>query len=203
MAVLHADLVGLIPAGSNQKGQHGFQYILSVVDSATRYLWLIPLRNKTAETVANALYEDVIARTSVPSSVLTDLGTEFTAEILQRLCGRLGITRLRTSGYHPQCDSKCERAHYSVHNMMVKFIEKDFARWPSLLAGISLAYNSTVHTSTGFAPHELFYSFPPSCPFDVVVEAERTEAASDTDQYALEATDHLKQAFQFVYTVTD
>ena len=132
MAVLHADLVGPIPVGSNQKGQHGFQHILSVVDSATRYLWLIPLRNKTAETVANALYEDVIARTSVPSAVLTDLGTEFTAEILERLCGRLGITRLRTSGYHPQCDSKCERAHYSVHNMMVKFIEKDFARWPCL-----------------------------------------------------------------------
>jgi len=202
MAVLHADLVGPISAGSNQKGQHGFQYILSVVDSATRYLWLIPLRNKTAETVANALYEDIIARTSVPSAILTDLRTEFTAEVLERLCGRLGITRLRTSGYHPQCDSKCERAHYSVHNMMVKFVERDFAKWPSLLAGISLAYNSTVHTSTGFAPHELFYSFPPSCPFDVVMEADRTEAASDADQYALEATDHLKQAFQFVYEFT-
>jgi len=202
MAVLHADLVGQIPTGSNQKGQHGFQYILSVVDSATRYLWLIPLRNKTAETVANALYEDIIARTSVPSAVLTDLGTEFTAEVLERLCSRLGITTLRTSGYQPQCDSKCERAHYSVHNMMVKFVERDFAKWPSLLAGISLAYNSTVHTSTGFAPHELFYSFPPSCPFDVVVEADRTEAASDADQYALEATDRLKQAFQFVYEFT-
>jgi len=85
MSVLHADLVGPIPAGSNGKGQHGFQYILSVIDSATRYLWLIPLRNKTAETVANALYEDVIARTSVPSAILTDLGKEFTAEILDRL----------------------------------------------------------------------------------------------------------------------
>jgi len=85
MSVLHANLVGPIPVGSNGKGQYGFQYILSVIDSATRYLWLIPLRNKTAETVANALYEDVIARTSVPSAVLTDLGKEFTAEILDRL----------------------------------------------------------------------------------------------------------------------
>jgi len=51
----------------------------------TRYLWLILLRNKTAKTVANALYKDVIARASVPSAVLTDLGKEFTAEILDRL----------------------------------------------------------------------------------------------------------------------
>jgi len=48
-------------------------------------------------------------------------------------------------------------------------------------------------------PHELFYSFPPTCPFDVVVEAEQTEAVTNADQYALEATDRLKQAFQFVY----
>ena len=56
MAVLHADLVGPIPAGSNCKGQTGFQYILSVIDSATRYLWFLPLRNKTADTVATAIY---------------------------------------------------------------------------------------------------------------------------------------------------
>ena len=77
MAVLHADLVGPIPPGSNCKGQTGFQYILSVIDSATRYLWLIPLRNKMADTVATTIYEDVIAMTSVPSAILTDLGGEF------------------------------------------------------------------------------------------------------------------------------
>jgi len=199
MSVLHADLVGPILVGSNGKGQYGFQYILSVIDSATRYLWLIPLRNKTAETVANALYEDVIARTCVPSAVLTDLGKEFTAKILDRLYARLGITCLRTSGYHLQCDSKCERVHCSVHDMLVKFIERDFKCWAAYLPRICLAYNSSIHTATGYAPHELFYSFPPTCPFDVVVEAEQMEAATNADQYALEATDRLKQAFQFVY----
>jgi len=132
MSVLHADLVGPIPVGSNGKGQYGFQYILSVIDSATRYLWLIPLWNKTAETVANALYEDMIARTSVPFAILTGLGKEFTAEILDRLYARLDITRLRISGYHPQCDSKCKRIHCSVHDMLVKFIERDFRNWADL-----------------------------------------------------------------------
>jgi len=97
MAVLHADLVGPIPLGSNCKGQTGFQYILSVIDSATRYLWLLPLRNKTADMVATAIYEDVIARTCVPSAILTDLGGKFTAEIMDRLYDRLGITRLCTT----------------------------------------------------------------------------------------------------------
>jgi len=199
MSVLHADLVGPIPVGSNGKGHYGFQYILSVIDPATRYLWLIPLRNKTAEAVANALYEDMIARTSVPSAVLTDLGKEFTGEILDRLYARLGIMHLRTSGYHPQCDSKCERVHCSVHDMIVKFIERDFRNWAAYLPGICLAYNSSIHTATGYAPHELFYSFPLTCPFDAIVEAKQSEAVSNADQFALEAIDRLKQAFQFVY----
>jgi len=49
--------------------------------------------------VATALYEEVIVRTSVPSAILTDLGGEFTAEIMDRLYEHLGITRLKTSGY--------------------------------------------------------------------------------------------------------
>ena len=203
MAVLHADLVGPIPAGSNAKGQHGFQYILSVIDSATRYLWLVPIKNKTAEAVATALYEEVIVRTSVPSAILTDLGGEFTAEIMDRLYERLGITRLKTSGYRPQTDAKCERAHYSVHNMITKFIEQDYKHWPSYLSAVSLAYNSTVHTSTNYAPHELFYSFPPSCPLDVIVEAEREEEpVNSADQYALEATERLREAFRFMREYT-
>jgi len=83
--------------------------------------------------------------------------------------------------------------------MLVKFIERDHKNWAAYLPGICLAYNSSIHSATGFAPHELFYSFPPTCPFDVVVEVEQTEAASNADQYALEATERLKQAFQFVY----
>jgi len=83
--------------------------------------------------------------------------------------------------------------------MLVKFIERDFRCGPAFLPGICLAYNSSVHTATGYTPHELFYSFPPTCPFDAIVEAEQTEAVSNVDQYALEVTDCLKQAFQFVY----
>ena len=84
MAVLHADLVGPIPPGRYSQGQRGFQYILSVVDSATRYLWLLPLRHKTADEVANALCEGVIMKVSVPLAILTDQGKEFTGEVVMK-----------------------------------------------------------------------------------------------------------------------
>jgi len=106
IAVLHADLVGPIPPGRNSQGQRGFQYILSVVDSATRYLWLLPLRHKTADEVAAVLCEQVILRVSCPSAIITDQGNEFSGAVVQAVCDKLGITRLRTSGYHPRQTAK-------------------------------------------------------------------------------------------------
>jgi len=114
MAVLHVDLVGPLPEGRNSRNQRWFQYILSVVDSATRYLWLLPIRHKTAEVVAATLFDEVISRVSVPSAVLTGRGGEFLGELVEMLYKRLGMTHLKTSAYRPQRDTKCERVHYTA-----------------------------------------------------------------------------------------
>jgi len=82
--------------------------------------------------------------------------------------------------------------------MVTKLIGKDYRHWPDYLSPVCLAYNATVHTTTGYAPHELFYSFPPTCPLDVIVESEREEPISTADRYALEATERLREAFRFM-----
>ena len=88
--------------------------------------------------------------------------------------------------------------------MITKFIGNDYkhwTKWTDYLSPVCLAYNATVHTSTGFVPHELFYSFSPMCPLDVIVESEREEAAepiTTADQYALEAMERLREAFHFM-----
>jgi len=149
---------------------------LSVIDSAARYLWLLPIRHKTAECVAATLFDKVISRVSVPSAILTDQGGEFMGEVVECLLRRLGSSHLRTSACHPQTDAKCERAHISVHNIITKLIDDKHERWPDLLGTVALAYNATVHTSTGYSPHELFYSFAPSCPLDALVSTPASDS---------------------------
>jgi len=149
MAVLHADLVGPLPEGRNSINQRGFQYILSVVDLATRYLWLLPIRHKTADVVAATLFDEVISRVSIPSAILTDCGGEFLGEVVESLYKRLGMAHLKTSVYRPETDAKCERVHYSVHNLITKLMGDKHERWPDLLGTIVLAYNATVNTSMG------------------------------------------------------
>jgi len=128
MAVLHADLVGPLPEGRNSRNQRGFKYILSVEDSATRYLWLLPIRHKTAEAVAATLFDEVILRVS---AILTDRGGEFLGEVVEMLYKRLGMAHLKTSAYRPQTDAKCERVHFSMHNFCrVSNARSVSASWP-------------------------------------------------------------------------
>jgi len=198
MAVLHADLVGPLPIGQNLQNQRGFQYILSAVDSATHYLWLLPIRHKTAEAVAAVLFDEIISRVSVPSAILTDRGREFMEEVAECLYKRLGITHLKTSVYHPQTDAKCERVHFSVHNLITKLVGEEHDRWPDLLGTVALAYNATIHSATGYSPHELFYTFAPACPLDALISAPALDPDSNADEFALQALEKMQEAAAFV-----
>ena len=145
------------------------------------------------------LFDEVISRISVLSAILTDQGGEFTGEVVECLLQRLGITHLRTSAYHPQTDTKCERVHFSVHNIITKLIDDKHERWPDLLGAVALAYNATVHTTTGCSLRELFYSFAPSCSLNAMVSTPASDLVSNAD----ETFEHLQEATAFVRQFID
>ena len=123
-------------------------------------------------------------------------------EVVESLYQRLGMAHLKTSAYRPQTDAKCERVHFSVHNMITKLVGDAHERWPDLLGTVALAYNATVHTSTGYSPHELFYSFAPACPLDALVSTPLSEPANNADEYDLQAVERLQEAAKFVRNYT-
>jgi len=61
------------------------------------------------------------------------------------------------------------------------------------LGTVALAYNAMVHSTTGYLPHELFYSFPPACPLDAMVTTLALEPAGNADEYALQALEQLQR----------
>ena len=81
-------------------------------------------------------------------------------------------------------------------------IEGSHERWPDLLGPVALAYNATVHTSTGYSPHELFYSFAPSCLLDAIVCTPASEPASNADEFALQTFELLQETNAFIREFT-
>jgi len=84
----------------------------------------------------------------------------------------------------------------------MKLVGDKHERWPDLLSTVALAYNDTVHTSTGYSFHELFYSFTLACPLDALVSMPMPEPASNADEYALQAMERLQEAAHFVCNYT-
>ena len=57
------------------KFNRGFKYLLAVIDIFSKYGWLIPLKDKTGETVASAL--KTIFKERKPEKICVDKGKEF------------------------------------------------------------------------------------------------------------------------------
>jgi len=200
MELLHMDLVGPLPTGRKANGQHGFTYILTVIDNATKYLVTVCLRNKETETVVDALVHEVFFRHAFCNRLLSDLGQEFQSVLCQTCLQTLGIQQLRSSSMHPQTNSVCERVHGGLHSLLAKAVQREQARWPEHLPAVTLAYNTSVHSTTGFSPYFLFYGRQPICELDLITTSPEREqdSATNVSDYALRLSENLRTAFNLV-----
>ena len=61
----------------------------------TRFLVAVPIRDKTAVTVAEALFRHVLCVLGLCRQIISDLGPEFKNDLFQPLCKLLHVTQLK------------------------------------------------------------------------------------------------------------
>jgi hypothetical protein len=88
---VHADLFG--PLKTSDSGK---KFILCMTDALTKYVELVPLQNKEATTVAEAIFDKWICRFGAPLDLVTDQGKELCAKVSNDLLKRLGTNHLTT-----------------------------------------------------------------------------------------------------------
>ena len=75
------DLVGPNPSTPRQN-----IYILTAIDSFSRYMWAVPIRNKLARTVIAALHRYVFSVWGLCREIYSDQGSEFNNELMDSIC---------------------------------------------------------------------------------------------------------------------
>ena len=73
-----------------------------------------------------------------------------------------------TTPYHPRSDGLVERFNRTLLAMLAMFVSREHDNWDDLLPFMMLAYNTTVHMSTGFTPYRLVFGEECSLPGNVV-----------------------------------
>ena len=69
----------------------------------------------------------------------------------------LGIYKLNTAVYHPQCDGMVKRFSKTLKMMLHKHTAKYGSQWDEFLPGVSWAYHNTSYAATGKRPSYLLF----------------------------------------------
>ena len=149
---LAMDIVGPVPTSTA-----GNKYVLTIIDMATRWIELVPLRTIDAPTVARAFFMEWCCRYGRPKQMLTDQGSNFESKLFAAFCRILSISKKRTTAYRPQTNGRCERAN-GMMKQMVSLLGHRYRRdWDLVLPYAAYAIRQSINTTTGFSPAELVF----------------------------------------------
>ena len=177
----------------------GNRYVLVMVDCFTRWTEAFPLPDKTAQSVADAFFNQVVCRFGMPSVIHSDQGREFDNKIMQELCLLGGSHKTRTTPYHPESDGMVERFNRTLLMMLAMFAGKNRDDWDDLLPAVMMAYRSSVHESTVFSPYRLMFGEECTLPMDIGLPKEQLDTTdSITSPYAIWVCDALEEAYDQV-----
>ena len=158
----------------------GNRYVLVMVDCFTRWTEAFPLPDKTAQSVVDAFFNQVVCRFGMPSVIHSDQGREFENKIMQELCLLGGAHKTRTTPYHPESDGMVERFVRTLPMMLAMFAGKNRDDWDDLLPAVMMEYRSSVHESTGFSPYRLMFGEECTLPMDIGLPRDQLDTSESS-----------------------
>lgn len=143
----------LIDMNRYKKFNDGIQFILIVVDTFSKYMWLRPLKDKKGKTVA-AAFEHVLNEGRTPNRLRSDRGGEFKAREFQGLMKDKNIKHFFSNNEVKAAIS--ERAIKTLKTKMTRFMDHNRTdRYLDDLQNFAISYNKTIHGSTGYPPADV------------------------------------------------
>ena len=157
---VHLDLFGPL------KTHTGKSYIMTVVDSFSKYARFIVLPDKKAKTVADNFFNHWVAIFGSPYSILTDQGSDFKTETLARICDYLQIDKKLISTKHPQANSQAEILNKKLAKYIKAMQTEGDRDWPKLVSSCQYAYNLSVHRALKNSPYTVLFGVDPNTPLN-------------------------------------
>ena len=134
----------------------GNKNILVIIDVFTKYVVAVATKDQTAKTLADIFEREWLFKFGAPHRLLTDQGSNFESALLENLCRLWKVEKVHTTPYHPAGNGVCERANQTVRRGLQRYLaDKDHELWDLYLPKIIFAYNTAIHSGTGFSPQRL------------------------------------------------
>ena len=158
------DCVGPLP-----RSKSGYQYLLTVMCTSTRYPEAIPLRKITTKAIVRALLR-FFSFVGLPREIQSDQGSNFMSKAFAKALQSLQITHQVSSAFHPASQGALERYHQTLKRMLRAFCLETGASWEDAVPWLLFASREVVQESTGFSPAELVFAHQLRTPLTVLSE---------------------------------
>lgn len=149
---LHDTLqIDLIEVGAYAQQNSGYRYILVAINVFSKFVWLIPVKTKSAKDVTNAMKKILSEQTQPPRNIQSDLGKEFYNKEFSALMNKFDINHYST--YSAKKASVVERVNRTLKGMLWKeFSMQGSYKWLKILPEIASKYNNKVHSTIQMKP---------------------------------------------------
>lgn len=158
---IHIDIVGPLRISND------YRYVVTIIDRCTKWPEAIPVQEITAEVVAKALYENWIARFGCPLRISTDQGRQFESALFNTLMKKFGITRIRTTAFHPQSNGQVERFHRTMKAALIA--RGATTTWSDELPTVLLGLRNALREDNNLSPALMTYGATLRIPSDFFV----------------------------------
>ena len=170
-----------------------------MIDHATRYPEAVALPSIEMERVAEALLK-MFSREGIPDEMLTDCGSQFTAEVMKEVSRLLSLQQLTTTPYHPMCNGQVERSHATMKQLLRRMCAERPKDWDKYLPALLFAIREVPKESLAFSPFELLYGRRVGGPMAILRKLwcgeVNDEQVLSTYKYVIELRERLVHACQ-------
>ena len=106
--ILQMDILPNLPPSG------GYDNIITAIDVFSRYLFAYPVTRITAPAVAKIIMDILCKHTYLPTTIITDMGTQFNSQVTKEVAAVLNIGLKHATTIHAQTIGLLERTHASV-----------------------------------------------------------------------------------------
>lgn len=173
------DTVGPLP-----KSPNGNVYIVTAMCELTKYLIAIPIGDKSANTLADAIFKKVILTHGPMKRLKSDCGTEYKNRVVGDLCKLLNVKQKISTSHHHETLGTAERGHRTMNEYIRAYSSENSQDWEEYLDYFVFCYNTTTHASfeEKYSPFELVFGKRPFLPEDF--QSELVNPVYNHDDYA-------------------
>ena len=149
----------------------------------SRWVEIVPCKDRLATTVAEALKKRIIVQHTTPEVLLSDNAPEYTGEVMEKLCKFFEIRKVHITPYKPSSNIAVERANQKTKNILKSMITPEVVDWDKLMEDVQLVINNSVNCSTGETPHFLLYGYSKRIPVSLCDDAIPPKKCYNYDNY--------------------